>query len=93
MRLFSRFPHYFQLDATDCGIACLRMIARHYNKRISYQWLREKIPVSREGVSLLSISEGAGLLGFKTVGVLVSFEQLCTKVPFPCIAHWGRITL
>lgn len=90
MKLFSRFPHYFQLDATDCGIACLRMIARHYNKRISYQWLREKIPVSREGVSLLSISEGAGLLGFKTVGVLVSFEQLCTKVPFPCIAHWGQ---
>lgn len=90
MGLFTRFPHNFQLDATDCGIACLRMIARHYKKRIPYKWLREKIPVSREGVSLLSISEGAGLLGFKTVGVLVSFEQLCKKVPFPCIAHWGQ---
>jgi ATP-binding cassette subfamily B protein len=48
------------------------------------------MPVSSEGVSLLGISEGAQLLGFKTIGVMVSFRQLCDNVPLPCIAHWGQ---
>lgn len=88
--MFTRFPFHHQLDATDCGIACLQMITRYYNKQISARWLREKIPVCKDGVSLLDISEGAGLLGFKTVGMMLSLEQLCTKAPLPCIAHWGQ---
>ncbi|MCL2652070.1 MAG: peptidase domain-containing ABC transporter [Candidatus Azobacteroides sp.] len=84
------FPFYRQLDATDCGIVCLRMIAKYYNKKVDMEWLRSRIPVGNEGVSLLSISEGARQLGFKTVGVMVSFAQLCDRVPLPCIAHWGQ---
>jgi ATP-binding cassette subfamily B protein len=87
---FSHFPLYRQHDATDCGIACLRMIAQYYNKKVNMEWLRSRVPVNSEGVSLFGISEGARLLGFKTVGVMVSFEQLCEKVPFPCIAHWDQ---
>jgi ATP-binding cassette subfamily B protein len=85
-----KFPWYKQHDSSDCGIACLRMVARYYNKRVDMEWLRAKAPVSSEGVSMLAISEGAQSLGFKTVGVLVSFRQLCENVPFPCIAHWGQ---
>lgn len=88
--LFNPFPFFHQLDATDCGIACLRMIAKYYNKKVDMEWLRSKIPIGSEGVSLLSISEGARQLGFKTVGVMVSFAQLCERVPLPCIAHWGQ---
>jgi ATP-binding cassette subfamily B protein len=54
------------------------------------EWLRSRMPVSSEGVSLLGISESAQLLGFKTIGVMVSFKQLCANVPLPCIAHWGQ---
>jgi ATP-binding cassette subfamily B protein len=85
-----RFPFFSQYDATDCGIACLRMIAKYYSKKINMEWLRARVPVSNEGVSLLGISEGARLLGIKTVGVMVSFKQLCENVPLPCIAHWGQ---
>jgi ATP-binding cassette subfamily B protein len=54
------------------------------------EWLRSRMPVSSEGVSLLSISESARLMGFKTIGVMVSFKQLSENAPLPCIAHWGQ---
>ena len=86
----SKFTYFPQYDATDCGIACIRMIAMHYNKKVDMSWLRARIPVGYDGVSLLSISEGARQLGFKTVGIMLSFEQLCEHAPLPCIAHWGQ---
>jgi ATP-binding cassette subfamily B protein len=66
------------------------MISRYYGKNVSMEWLRSRMPVSSEGVSLLGVSEGARLMGIKTIGVMVSFEQLCANVPLPCIAHWGQ---
>lgn len=84
------FPFYHQYDATDCGIACLRMIAKYYNKRISMEWLHSRIPSNSEGVSLMSISNGAKQLGFKTIGIMVSSQQLCEQVPLPCVAHWEQ---
>jgi ATP-binding cassette subfamily B protein len=66
------------------------MISRYYGKKIDMDKLRNGVSVTREGLSLLSISETARSLGFKTVGIMVSFEQLGEKVPLPCIAHWGQ---
>ena len=63
------FPHYLQHDAMDCGPTCLRMITAHYGKTFSLEGLRERSGITREGVSLLGISEAAEQLGFRTVGV------------------------
>jgi len=52
--------------------------------------LRQKCHISREGVSLLGISEAAEGIGFKTIGVHISFEQLKEDSPLPCIVHWRQ---
>ena len=57
--MFKPFPTYRQLDSMDCGPTCLRMIARHYGRAYSIQNLREKAFITREGVSMLGISEAA----------------------------------
>ncbi len=85
-----KFPHYTQLDAMDCGPTCLRMVAKHYGKSYSLQSLREKSYITREGVSLLGTSDAAESIGFRTMGVKISFEQLLEEVPLPCIAHWKQ---
>ncbi|MCX6270137.1 MAG: peptidase domain-containing ABC transporter [Bacteroidetes bacterium] len=82
------FPVYLQMDAKDCGPSCLRMIARHYGKSYSLQTLREKSYITREGVSLLGISDAAESIGFRSMGVQLSFKQLIEDVPLPCIVHW-----
>ncbi|MBP1617175.1 MAG: transporter ATP-binding protein [Bacteroidetes bacterium] len=84
------FPHYKQLDAMDCGPSCLRMIAKHYGHSFSLQSLREKSFLTRQGVSLLGISEAAESIGFRTQGVRISFEQLVNDIPYPCILHWNQ---
>jgi ATP-binding cassette, subfamily B, bacterial len=85
-----KFPHYTQLDAMDCGPTCLRMIARHYGCTYTLQTLREKSFITREGVSMLGISEAAENIGFRTQGIKISFEQLVEDVPLPCILHWNQ---
>lgn len=80
----AKFPFYQQLDAMDCGPTCLRMIAKHYGKHYSLETLRQKCFIGREGVSLLGISTAAEGIGFRTIGVHISFQQLC-EAPLPCI--------
>ncbi|WP_160717340.1 peptidase domain-containing ABC transporter [Chitinophaga solisilvae] len=84
------FPFYKQMDAMDCGPTCLRMVARHYGRSYSLEYLRQQANITREGVSLLGISEAAEKIGFRTNAVRISFEQLDENVELPCILHWNQ---
>lgn len=85
----AKFPFFPQHDLMDCGPSCLRMIAAYYGKQYTLEGLREKSHITREGVSLLGISEAAEQLGLRTMGVLITYEELRT-VPLPCIIHWNQ---
>lgn len=85
-----KFPIYRQLDVMDCGPTCLRMIAEHYGLFLDINRLRQACGVSREGVSLMGISQAAEEIGFATHGAKLSMEQLVQEVPLPCIAHWNQ---
>lgn len=84
------FPHYHQLDAMDCGPTCLRMIAKYYGRSLSLQKLRDASGYSREGVSFLGVAEAAEGVGFKTLGVKITLDQLLYEAPLPCIIHWQQ---
>lgn len=86
----SKFPHYKQLDAMDCGPTCLRMVAKYYGKSYSLQYLRGRSYITREGVSMLGISEAAENIGFRTKGYRLTWEELRDDVPLPCIVHWKQ---
>jgi len=73
----------------DCGPTCLRMVAAHYGRVFSLEGLREKSLITREGVSMLGISEAAEHIGLRSTGVKVSFDDLC-DAPLPCIVHWNQ---
>ncbi len=85
-----RFPHFSQHDAADCGPTSLRMIARYYGKEYSAEMLRRHCCISREGVSMLGISDAAEYIGFHTLGVKVNFKQLAEEALLPCILHWNQ---
>lgn len=84
------FPYIKQPDAMDCGPACLKMVAAHYGKTISFETLRKRCYITREGVSFLGLSEAADSLAFRTIGVRIPFEKLSKNVPLPCIVHWRQ---
>ncbi|MFA7489372.1 MAG: peptidase domain-containing ABC transporter [Mariniphaga sp.] len=84
-----KFPHYLQPDAMDCGPTCLRIVAKYFGKHYTLETLRELTWKTREGVSLLTISDAAEKVGFRTQGVRISLSKL-TDVPLPAIIHWTQ---
>ena len=83
------FSYYIQHDQMDCGPTCLRMVAAHYGKRYSLEGLKEKSFLTREGVSMLGISEAAERIGLRSLCVQVDYERL-REAPLPCIVHWNQ---
>ena len=83
------FKLYPQHDQMDCGPACLAMVASHYGKDFGLQYLRDRSFITREGVSLLGISEAADKIGFKTISAKLKTEDLDNEL-LPCILHWNQ---
>ncbi len=85
-----RFPFYKQLDSADCGATCLRMVAKHYGRHYTLEYLRQLSYLDREGVSLMGISDAAEKIGLRTLGVKAGFKRLVEDIPLPCVAHWKQ---
>lgn len=84
-----KFPNYKQTEAKDCGPTCIKIIAKHYGKTINTQQLRNLSETTREGSSLLGLSEAVESIGFKSLGIKLAFNKL-KEAPFPCIIHWNK---
>lgn len=78
-----------QHDQMDCGPACLAMVASHYGKKFGLQYLRDKAFITREGVSLLGISEAAEKIGLKHISVKLNTKDFNNDF-LPCILHWNQ---
>ena len=86
----SKFVHYHQYDVMDCGPSCLRIIAKHYGREFSIEQLRKACFKGRQGVTLLQMSTAAEQIGLHSVGVILSWEQMCEEAILPCIVHWNQ---
>jgi ATP-binding cassette subfamily B protein len=84
------FPHFRQLDYRDCGPTCLRMVAKHYGKTFSREFLRDKASITRIGVTMAGIAEAAEAIGMRTLGMRVSMDSLVTEAPTPFIVPWRQ---
>lgn len=88
--LNSKFKYFRQLDYMDCGPTCLRMISAYYGKDYSLDFFRANSHITRNGVSLSGIAQAAEKVGFRTLSVKLTLEQLVNEVPLPCILHWNQ---
>lgn len=91
MTFFSKkFKFYRQLDYMDCGPTCLKMVSAYHGKDYSLDYLRANSYITKNGVSLLGLSEAAEKVGFKTLVAKISYKQLIEQVPLPCVLHWNQ---
>ena len=80
-----------QHDKMDCGPSCLAMVSNYFGKNYSLQFFRENSFITREGVSLLGISEAANKVGLKTISTKLVITELVDKIDnLPCIIHWNK---
>jgi len=91
MAIGKRKMKYFkQLDYMDCGPTCLKMVSAFYGKEYSLDFLRANSYITKNGVSLLGLSNAAEKIGFKTMVAKIDYQQLTEQVPLPCILHWNQ---
>jgi len=84
-----KFPYYIQTESKDCGPTCLKIIAKYNGKVLNTQMLRELSETTREGSNLLTLSDAAESIGFRSLGIKISLEKL-EEAPLPCILHWNK---
>ena len=82
-----QYPWVEQQSSSDCGAACLSMVARYWGKRFPLNVLREKAQIGREGTSLKGLARAAEGLGFQARPVRASLGALVDQKR-PWIAHW-----
>jgi ATP-binding cassette subfamily B protein len=84
-----KFPYYKQTETKDCGPTCIKIIAKYYGKIINTQQLRTLSETTREGSSLLGLSEAVEKIGFRSLGVKLTFTKFL-EASLPCVVHWNK---
>jgi ATP-binding cassette, subfamily B, bacterial HlyB/CyaB len=90
-RVLDRLQRYHwlgQQSTSDCGAACLGMLARYWGKKIPLHVLRDLANVNRAGASLKSLAKAAEEIGFQARPVRASLSRLIEQSN-PWIAHWA----
>lgn len=80
-------PVILQTEATECGLACLAMVASHYGHRIDLPSMRRRFSISLKGATLKSLISIAQSLQLQTRPLKLDLEHLGDLKP-PCILHW-----
>lgn len=82
-----RVPFVPQMEASECGVACLSMILRYYGAAYPLSALRTACETGRDGVSAAKIYRAALRYGLSVKALRVEADQLA-NMPLPAVAHW-----
>lgn len=84
-----RIKAYQQLEHSDCGITCIRIVARWYGKTVPLKMLRSLCDVGRMGISLRDIMACTRKLGFHSEAVKIRLADV-ERMPLPAILYWEQ---
>ena len=84
----ARVPVVMQMEALECGAACLAMVMAWYQKWVPLEIVRVDCGVSRDGSNAKNIMLAAKHHGFEVHGYRMELGALKESATFPCIIHW-----
>ncbi len=77
-----------QAEASECGLACVAMLANFHGNHISLDKLRQLNPISIQGSNLTQLMQLGDLLGLSCRALKVQLAEL-KELNTPCILHWN----
>ena len=85
----AKVPQVMQMEALECGAACLTMILAYYGRWVPLEKVRADCGVSRDGSKASNVVKAARSYGLKAKGMTYSVEAIRDKGTFPCIVFWN----
>ncbi len=85
----AKVPVVMQLEALECGAACLTMILAYYNKWVPLEQIRADCGVSRDGSNARNMMKAARHYGLTAKGYRFEPQALRENGHFPCVIHWN----
>lgn len=77
-----------QSEASECGLACLAMIADYYGYHVELNELRRKFSVSLKGATLEHLIRHASALSLSARPLRLDIDEL-GELKLPCVIHWN----
>jgi len=81
-------PIVLQSEATECGLACLAMVACFFGYETDLPSLRQKFSLSLKGVTLARLIDMADSLQLGSRPLRVELDHLA-RISTPAILHWN----
>ena len=85
----AKVPQVMQMEALECGAACLTMILAYYGRWVPLEKVRADCGVSRDGSKASNVLKAARSYGLAAKGMTYSAAALRKKGKFPCILFWN----
>lgn len=82
-----KLPLIRQAEQAECGLACLAMILSFYGHKIDIASLRNKYPVSLQGLTLKSLIRTSDAVNLLSRPLKLEINEL-KKLQTPAILHW-----
>ena len=85
----AKVPVIMQMEALECGAACLAMVMAYYEKWVPLEQVRIDCGVSRDGSNARNVLLAARSYGFTANGYRLDPDDFKKGGQFPCIIHWN----
>lgn len=82
-----RLPVILQTEMTECGLACIAMVAKYHGHKLDLNGLRARFPISQKGATLDTLINISGELDLGTRALRLDMNDM-KKLQLPAILHW-----
>ena len=83
----NKLPAIIQTEASECGLACLAMIANYHGHKVDLNSLRRKFSISSKGATLADLIKLGDNLQMSARPLRLELEEL-GQLKTPCVLHW-----
>lgn len=77
-----------QMEASECGLACLAMIAGHHGAHLTLKDLRDRFSVGSSGTSVMQLVTYGECINLKCRAVRASLDEI-SELSTPCLLHFS----
>jgi ATP-binding cassette subfamily B protein RaxB len=88
LKTLTSMKQNLQSESSECGLACLSMVASHFGHHTDLAELRRKFSISLKGATLAQLMRHAAAMHLSSRPLRLELDEL-SELALPCILHWN----